>query len=42
MVYTKHFEKTGESSAAPVLSSDPDNLKLMTETSLIERKYLVD
>ena len=44
LVYTKNFVNTGESQGAPISSSDPDNLKmaLMTETSIIERKYLVD
>ena len=43
IMYTKNFNNTGES-AAPVSSSDPDNLKmaLMTETSIIERKYFID
>jgi hypothetical protein len=43
IMYTKNFTITGES-AAPVSSSDQDNLKmaLMTETSIIERKYFVD
>ena len=44
LVYNKNFVNTGESSAAPVSSSDPENLNmaLLTETSIIERKYLVD
>ena len=43
IVYTKNFMNTGES-AAPISSSDPENLKmaLLTETSIIERKYLID
>ena len=43
-IYTKNFVKTGESSVAPISSSDPDNSKmaLLTDTSIIERKYLVD
>lgn len=41
VMYTKNFANTGE---YPLSSSDPDNLKmaLMTETSIIERKYFVD
>jgi len=44
IVYTKNFMNTTGESAAPVSSSEAENLKmaLLTETSIIERKYLID